>query len=1013
MTNKRVYASCLNDDLHKAIGAWFLGPQAENFELLKSLFSYAADTQARARHDYHPEDGAFITTEMQGSVVFKETVDKLKNEYWSVAKLLSDYSIPFWSSRYAGHMTFDTSMPAILGSLATTLFNPNNVAFEASPITTLLELDVGRDLCEMLGYQDTDDITSWGHIACDGTVANLESIWYARNLKYYPLSLRDAMKPGNELNFIANTFKVHKCAEPDRLTLLTDLDAWELLNLRVQDILDIPDRLYKEYGITAQYLENIMEQYIVQTRGKQAVEEEWGIKSPQYLISNTKHYSWPKGAAIAGLGSENMVDVPVDFNARVDMNKLRQAVETRIANKVAIFAVVAIIGSTEEGAVDPLDEILAMRQDFQARGVSFVVHADAAWGGYFASMIRDKPVTPPGPGQGPLPLPSPGQGEQEPDRNFVPTVTLRDSTVRQFHALAMTDSITIDPHKAGYIPYPAGGLCYRDGRMRYLLTWTAPYIRQADDGESIGIYGVEGSKPGAPAVGTYLHHRVVGLHKEGHGGLLGEVSFTCRRISAQWAAMATNADTFTVVPFNPLARESEGPEAVDEEKEFIRKHILGRSNEEIVLDPNPKVMTELCSLGSDLNINAFACNFKIGGKLNTDVEEANYLNNLIFQRLSVTLVNEKPADTPMFLSATTFALKDYGTCATNYKKRLGLETESGQDLFVLRNVVMSPFQTAGDFVQELANIFRQTVVEELDHVVARNTITPRKHSFIIQGTDKMYLVYRPQFYNANGRSQVILSVDVDVESFARYRGVKVQNPDETYVLSTQENVDMSTICQNGASFVATIVGKELELTNVKISNVRVVKNRSLNSRWRDDKYPADFTPFYLYGTRAEQHVAHMLLKAPNAQMTADGIELALDGALTEAQLAQGVLLRVAWPEAAAQPDAANLQQYDTSLRFFRAGETLNVRVYADPNAADAHGPRLASVMDSGETPLATGTMRLKDGVRVEWDGLNQQDFVERETHRTTGTTSRAMHPRTRMEWRNLVDKRLGPRELRF
>lgn len=38
------------------------------------------------------------------------------------------------------------------------------------------------------------------------------------------------------------------------------------------------------------------------------------------------------------------------------------------------------------------------------------------------------------------------------------------------------DSITIDPHKAAYLPYPAGGLYYRDGWMKQLVTWSSPYI---------------------------------------------------------------------------------------------------------------------------------------------------------------------------------------------------------------------------------------------------------------------------------------------------------------------------------------------------------------------------------------------------------------------------------------------------------------------------------------------------------------------------------------------------------
>ena len=181
-----------------------------------------------------------------------------------------------------------------------------------------------------------------------------------------------------------------------------------------------------------------------------------------------------------------MEDVPIDIHARIDTKILRERLEDCLANEKPVFAVVAIIGSTEEGCVDPLDEILEMRDEFAERGLCFLVHADAAWGGYFASMVRNDRTK-----KGTV---------REPPREYVPTATLRPSTVAQFHALARTDSITIDPHKAGYIPYPAGGLCYRDGRLRYLVTWSAPYIKQSDDGESIGIYGVEGRYVGFNSV---------------------------------------------------------------------------------------------------------------------------------------------------------------------------------------------------------------------------------------------------------------------------------------------------------------------------------------------------------------------------------------------------------------------------------------------------------------------------------------------------------------------------------
>lgn len=59
--------------------------------------------------------------------------------------------------------------------------------------------------------------------------------------------------------------------------------------------------------------------------------------------------------------------------------------------------------------------------------------------------------------------------------------------------IRQADSVTVDPHKAAYIPYPAGALCYKDGRMRYLVTWTAPVLSRGQTSDtSIGVYGIEG-----------------------------------------------------------------------------------------------------------------------------------------------------------------------------------------------------------------------------------------------------------------------------------------------------------------------------------------------------------------------------------------------------------------------------------------------------------------------------------------------------------------------------------------
>ena len=129
------------------------------------------------------------------------------------------------------------------------------------------------------------------------------------------------------------------------------------------------------------------------------------------------------------------------------------------------------------------------------------------------------------------------------------------------------------------------------------------------------------------------------------------------QMSAQWAAMSDDTTDFIVVPFNPLQSE--------DDKAFIRERILPKSNEEIVDDQD--AINMLITLGSDVNINAFACNFRINGAVNDDVEEANFLNQRIFNRLSITRPSVDPTTVPLFLSATTFKQEDYGECVLNYE----------------------------------------------------------------------------------------------------------------------------------------------------------------------------------------------------------------------------------------------------------------------------------------------------------------------------------------------------------
>ena len=93
-------------------------------------------------------------------------METLNRVVQKASNLMGRTSIPFWSPRYEAHMCTDLSMSSVLGYFMTMLYNPNNVALEASPISTVAEIEVGEQLCDLFGYNvdedDADDPTAWG-----------------------------------------------------------------------------------------------------------------------------------------------------------------------------------------------------------------------------------------------------------------------------------------------------------------------------------------------------------------------------------------------------------------------------------------------------------------------------------------------------------------------------------------------------------------------------------------------------------------------------------------------------------------------------------------------------------------------------------------------------------------------------------------------------------------------------------------------------------------------------------
>lgn len=714
------FLSALNSAGSRAVEAWFLGPKGENADLLERLIVEAIRDQAFWRRNFHPGDPTHITESIKRSKQYLEASDTLLEGYQELLAFLKK-SVPFFSMRYQGHMNWDTTIPGILGYFSAMLYNPNNVAFEGSTATTILELLVGDDLCRMLGYTipSAEELAAgavrpWGHITCDGTVANIEAIWSARNLKFYPVALQAALQNDERLA-AASGIRV-RLPVGDELDLLK-LSPWQLLNLESDVVLELPARLGSEFGLSRDDVTSAVARFSLQSLGLMNFSKLLGegAKAPVFFVPGTKHYSFPKAAALLGLGADpaggGMRDVPVDLDARLDAGELKKMLEECLEEQIPVISVVAVVGTTEESSIDPIEDIIELRDEFAERGLYFTVHADAAWGGYHRTVLNPD-----------FDMPAMGFAEGPP-----PVAPLSRHATKHLIAMGRADSITVDPHKSGYIPYPAGALCYRNSATRDLVTFSAPVVFHGDAEPTVGIYGIEGSKPGAAAASVYLSHRVIRPSQSGYGKIIGQALFSCRKLYARLLTMATEEDSFVVtpVPRLPSERNGEGKEAMRQEVEKVHRLVDQLKGSEII-DPetggviNQEAMSLLQEIGPDQNILAYAFNFRLpDGSVNPELSRVNALNSEIYNRLSIN-PGEDIYGYRLVVSTTDLDVATYGSAfIDDYKERLGVSGSEGGVVTVLRSVVMDPWVTEtsqGSFIDVLETEIRAAVNGALEAI---------------------------------------------------------------------------------------------------------------------------------------------------------------------------------------------------------------------------------------------------------------------------------------------------------
>jgi len=726
-----------NED-YKKVAAWFLGSKAENKDLFMEVLTKSINDHIKLRETYYPEEIGYIDDSIKKSEPYKAMCKVLKEKCGELSEKLTA-SVPFFSQNYQAHMNADTLMAGNLGYMTAMLYNQNNVATEASPVTSVLEKEVGRQLCELLGYTDKegDKIRSWGHITADGTIANIEAMWAARNLKTYPLAIKE---------MICNCCSLEKAKEQLKVSvfngikieekLLVDCSSWQLMNVNIDEALQLTKKIselcFPDDDKSGDILDEMLKPYLLATKGIAFYAKKYDeFENMKVFVPVTHHYSWPKSGTLLGIGQENIVGIRVDRECKMDMACLREELENCLKNKYPVLMVVAVVGSTAEGAIDNVEDIKKIKDELAEKGLEFNFHCDAAWGGYLRSMLIEPETTV---SDESLLL------TRTSVPHFVPNLPLSDYAKIQYRNIHFADTITVDPHKSGYVSYAAGALCYRNENLKSMITFNASYI-QSDADTNMGIYGVEGSKPGATAAAVWLAHNVVPLNQSGYGLILGECSYTTKLYYCNWIALEGKIDMseygitgdyeFSILPLIDLplsittseTDKSKLFDGQDAMMEHIQDNVINRSISEIA--SNEKTMRLLQNIGSDVLMNTFIVNFKKDGVMNTDCKLMNELNENIFKMFSFvqkTKEGEEVYQPKYVLMMNTLSSGQYGDAFRHIEKKWSLETAEDYKLNVLVNTILQPWPNTPLFIKKVMETFREGVASSLTKILLKEEV---------------------------------------------------------------------------------------------------------------------------------------------------------------------------------------------------------------------------------------------------------------------------------------------------
>ena len=442
--------------------AHFLGPKSENAAWVRAEFQAILDHWFDWRRSLFMDDPSPIPDDKRLSVDFLGEREHLAQQLRILREMLCA-EVPKYTPRYVGHMVSEVSLPALFGHFATLLHNPNNTSREVARVGGKMEDEAIEMLAAMVGY---DPGKAQGHFTGGGTMANFEAVWRARYRidHFLSLALFLAERDGRPLNAFESAHK-----------------GWKKFETLRQESGVTEDELQACSGVLGNPFEYA-------ERMSAATGKPW--RGPVLITPGNKHFSWRKAANVFGFGEEAFWNAPLDDEGRLDLVGLDQLIERAKDQGRPILAIVSVAGTTEAGEIDPVDGLCDRLDDLRSHGIDIWHHVDAAYGGFFCTMLG-------------------GKAEK----------SLEKAQASALRAIRHADSVTLDPHKLGYVPYACGAFVTRDAQRYVASSFQAPYIDRTTSNDKWACT-LEGSRSAAGAAATWLTGKTMGFGSDRFGDML-------------------------------------------------------------------------------------------------------------------------------------------------------------------------------------------------------------------------------------------------------------------------------------------------------------------------------------------------------------------------------------------------------------------------------------------------------------------------------------------------------------